>query len=128
MPLDSSFPVRGWVLDSALNLTPGILAWVPYDSTRGKYDVQQLPDGNPKALVLPFGAAVVYQVYIVNMDPSQTLQVNWTPKGQAQDLAQVLAPGSFLMLWDQQGGPGGVTGVQIQGQGNPLNFEVFLGS
>lgn len=127
MPLNASFPLVLSLVDSAGLASNQKLADVPYDSALGKFntDSTTLVDNNPHALVLP--SPTTYKVYVKNLDNLQTLTVNWTPVGQAQDQAQVLAPGSFMLLWDVSGGGGGVTGVTLTAQVGPLTFESVLG-
>jgi hypothetical protein len=124
---NSYFQIIASFLDSGGNANDRPLAQVPYDSARGQFNVGNLPDGSAKSLALP--SPTIYQVYVKNLDASQSITVNWTPVGQAQVQAQVLAPGSMLLLWDVIGQGGGVTGVQLtaSGAGN-VNYEVFLGA
>jgi hypothetical protein len=126
MPLDSTFTLVGSLLDSAGVAGDRVMAAFPYDSQRGRSGTAILPDGAPHALVLP--AMTVYQLYLKNLDPVQTLSVSWTPVGSAQDLANVLAPGGFMLLWDVVGGAGGLLGVVLTASVGPLNYEFFLGA
>lgn len=124
MALNATFPFWLSFLDSGGFPYMRQVDDLPYDSARGKFNNALLPDGASYAIALL--AATIYHLVLVNLDPAQRIQVTWTPTGQPAALTQILGPFSGLIVWDLQGGPGGLTALTLQAlDGGPVNYQIF---
>lgn len=89
---------------------------------------QQLAAGNTD-LQLP--KATVYQVYIKNLDSTNTVTVQWTISGGAQLSVCNLTPGDQIIMWCNPaiGSAGaGVSAIRLIAQGGTALVEYFIGA
>ena len=73
-------------------------------------------------------AAIIFQVYVRNLDAVTPLVVSWTPQGGSSAIITNLSPGDQVILWQKPGGVNaGVSSISFQ-TGGSCNFEYFLGA
>lgn len=77
-----------------------------------------------------FGVPAVYQCYVRNIGPANSVSVGFTPQGGVAAIGPTLKPnGIFIPCWETNGDTtDGITQINFNVAAGPVNIEVFIGA